>query len=703
MITYSGLEQPYTVPQETNTHPADGSTTSATVASLLSQLQAASSHTPVQCIQDSYTAVGGTSTFVETPVLPSLLLPASRAADLRSCTFQQALPHISHLSQDVYVVDQIRNIKQEQARLESRLWADREAIQRKHEERVQRARKKANLIGAELTQFEANSMTDSFRRELQRFDAERVLPAWDGLVARQQTTLESLGVPTMYPSASSEEIQVRFIFSLRSSKEFSEFWKVPSSERCCFRQRRCLLRLRHCHTASSVRRTSPSANITYPQSAVKFSGKAEDKYCTDPRLSVSSRVSSMPYVDIVSKDDYVSLWYKTNTCNNNIGIFDPAKPTLVLLHPCGLDSSWMQPQAEDPRLFNSYNMIMFDMRISGLSETRYTGKYDLWVAAADLAQAFYHLRLPPSHLFATDVFTGAVMRFAALFPELCLSLTLANVTNPTPYVVEQVEELNNLWARAPDLETFEHVCKEMLKLYGGPHAHPDLQDEIVAYWEAYFPPFRRVRSKMQTNAIINAVPLTSTELAAITAPTLIIQADDNQTHSMAWAEQLSQDMSNVQNGATIFRVKTTAGYISIIGASIVNQVLCKFLSRLPRSETPSKLLPVKERLVDFMGRGLARLAELKDKADLFLRDPCSPLSFSCMSAEEEKRQMDGIIEFAKDARKAFSPLGIDGRPMRKFSERHDHGHWLNTGHDGYTRTGMSSFSTRLTTSPPFVS
>lgn len=70
------------------------------------------------------------------------------------------------------------------------------------------------------------------------------------------------------------------------------------------------------------------------------------------------------------------------------------------------------------------------------------------------------------------------------FPKLCLSITLLNVTNPEPCVpqllydaeltkvmsrqlLEQLEELQTLWARAPDLETFEHVCKEMLKVYAG--------------------------------------------------------------------------------------------------------------------------------------------------------------------------------------------------------------------------------------------
>lgn len=40
-------------------------------------------------------------------------------------------------------------------------------------------------------------MKQVFEAELKKFDRERVLPAWDGLIARQQATLERLGVPAM--------------------------------------------------------------------------------------------------------------------------------------------------------------------------------------------------------------------------------------------------------------------------------------------------------------------------------------------------------------------------------------------------------------------------------------------------------------------------------------------------------------------------
>lgn len=43
-------------------------------------------------------------------------------------------------------------------------------------------------------------MNDAFRKELQKFDSERVLFAWDGLLQKQQSSLEALGVPAMFPT-----------------------------------------------------------------------------------------------------------------------------------------------------------------------------------------------------------------------------------------------------------------------------------------------------------------------------------------------------------------------------------------------------------------------------------------------------------------------------------------------------------------------
>jgi hypothetical protein len=53
-------------------------------------------------------------------------------------------------------------------------------------------------------------MNDAFRKELQKFDAERVLFAWDGLLQKQQSSLEALGVPTMFPTDLQADREVSF-------------------------------------------------------------------------------------------------------------------------------------------------------------------------------------------------------------------------------------------------------------------------------------------------------------------------------------------------------------------------------------------------------------------------------------------------------------------------------------------------------------
>jgi pimeloyl-ACP methyl ester carboxylesterase len=94
----------------------------------------------------------------------------------------------------------------------------------------------------------------------------------------------------------------------------------------------------------------------------------------------------MPYIDIVSPDDYVSLWYQTNALYSNVGSFDRAKPTVMMLHPLFLDSTWLV-QFYDTRLDSKYNIIAFDMRVCGKSKCRPSALHDSWVEAADLAYA----------------------------------------------------------------------------------------------------------------------------------------------------------------------------------------------------------------------------------------------------------------------------------------------------------------------------
>ncbi|KAJ2924947.1 hypothetical protein H1R20_g12153, partial [Candolleomyces eurysporus] len=70
----------------------------------------------------------------------------------------------------------------------------------------------------------------------------------------------------------------------------------------------------------------------------------------------------MPYVDLYSKEDYASIYYVTSSTFGNVGAFDPEKPTIMILHPMFLDTTWLECQFGDPRLYSNYNLIAFDMR-----------------------------------------------------------------------------------------------------------------------------------------------------------------------------------------------------------------------------------------------------------------------------------------------------------------------------------------------------
>src|ERR1700722_9091833 len=93
----------------------------------------------------------------------------------------------------------------------------------------------------------------------------------------------------------------------------------------------------------------------------------------------------MPYVDLRSEDDYASIWYTTNSLLNNVGGLKSERPTIIILHPMFLDSSWLYNQFGDPRLNSDFNLISIDMRVSGKSIARPSGRHDSWVEAADLA------------------------------------------------------------------------------------------------------------------------------------------------------------------------------------------------------------------------------------------------------------------------------------------------------------------------------
>jgi hypothetical protein len=98
-------------------------------------------------------------------------------------------------------------------------------------------------------------------------------------------------------------------------------------------------------------------------------------------------------------------------------------------------------------------------------------------------------------------------------------------------------------------------------------------------------------------------------------------------------------------------------------ASIANQVFAKFISRLPhkRSELTPPETPKRER----MKKALTTLADIMGDSSIANRDPLSSLSFCCLSPEVVKRQTEKLARYRKRLDHVSSPLGPDGRPLRR--------------------------------------
>ncbi|THU83934.1 alpha/beta-hydrolase [Dendrothele bispora CBS 962.96] len=405
----------------------------------------------------------------------------------------------------------------------------------------------------------------------------------------------------------------------------------------------------------------------------------------------------MPFVDLHSGDDYASIYYITNTPLGNVGGFDPKKPTIIMLHPTYMDSKWLDNQFGDPRLDKNYNLIAFDMRVSGDSTCRPNGKHDSWVEAADLAFCHMSLELPPCHVLACEsISVNCALRFAILFPDMCLSLTLINVPAPTElgWVFTALDEVTQALCYAEDLESFEHAAMEAVRFTVGSDCDTDLQDDLIAYWEVNMAPTRRVRAVEQMNVIMNRVPLKPYMLKHITQPVLIIQGERNETCPVKFAERLVADLVNAKNGAVLYTVKGGTGALSIIPgtASIANQVFAKFVSRFKYDDVNMEpvSIPTEER----MAEALAKLSELMADSSITSRNPMSSLSFSCLSADAVKGQTESLALYRKGQSTAFTPVGPDGVPIRRFSERKKE-HWFQGERDGISYAGASFLPLKL--------
>lgn len=67
-----------------------------------------------------------------------------------------------------------------------------------------------------------------------------------------------------------------------------------------------------------------------------------------------------------------------------------------------------------------------------------------------------------------------------------------------------------------------------------------------------------------------------------------------------------------------------------------------------------------------MQEALTNLADIVGRPEMTDNDPLSSMSFSCLSEEGIQRQTSILGKYALEKEPTFSPLGPDGRPLRKY-------------------------------------
>lgn len=131
--------------------------------------------------------------------------PKPSPASVRNMNFTQALPIIANLASNDSVLQRLKKIREQQNSTERQLWEERNQIIKSQEEKIRVAQTKAAIIGVDMSEKEVQSLQASFIEDLRKFDLERILPAWDSLVASQQRALEEIGVPGIFPTKNKME------------------------------------------------------------------------------------------------------------------------------------------------------------------------------------------------------------------------------------------------------------------------------------------------------------------------------------------------------------------------------------------------------------------------------------------------------------------------------------------------------------------
>ena len=130
--------------------------------------------------------------------------------------------------------------------------------------------------------------------------------------------------------------------------------------------------------------------------------------------------------------------------------------------------------------------------------------------------------------------------------------------------------------------------------------------------------------------------------------------------------KVRQEMNLAYLSMTLLCVTGGRGSLSLAqgSVSIANQVFSKFLGRQPHVRSDLGVPETSKE--DRMKLALSKLADIMKDSSIANRNPHSPISFSCLPQGVIQAQTDLLVQSRKGRQDAFSPVGSDGKPLRRY-------------------------------------
>lgn len=251
----------------------------------------------------------------------------------------------------------------------------------------------------------------------------------------------------------------------------------------------------------------------------------------------------------------------------------PDAPVLVLGH--GLLFSTTMWRHQIAALREDYRCVAVDWRGQGATPPPASG-FDMDTLYADLVALVEHLDVGPVHYAGLSMGGFVGLRLAARRPDLVRSLVLVD-TSAGPEDPANVGRYRTL-AAVYGLVGFRPIRGRVAPImFSRPWLQTTAGRETLRTWTAELAQQQRSGVKQAILGVVEREPVTAEELAAITAPTLVVVGSEDPATPVAKAEALAGAIRN-----TRLDVLTGVGHVSALeDPDRISALVREFLASQP--------------------------------------------------------------------------------------------------------------------------